>query len=105
MSIFTKNQYKPVRFVIPEFMVSSTASVADSSTISINSTSRAIGENFSVTLVCTTGTVWFNPLVTATTANGYKLNESDFVDLLVRQTVSIIADTTTAKVQALIWGE
>jgi hypothetical protein len=83
--------------VIHSTVGSTSGSVANST---LNSTTYH--PYFSVTLVCSTGDIWINPTTTATT-NDFKLNEGDSIDLIVKDTLSTIADTTTAKWQAIIW--
>lgn len=101
--IFNKEVFKKVKTIVSEVAVSTTASVANSALVSINSTVYTIGKNFACTIQCTTGTVWFNSIVTATTANSFKLLEGDSIDLQVDSALSLISDSTTAKVQAIIW--
>jgi len=93
--MYVRQIFKKPKTIIPEFLVSPTASVADSTTIVPNGSP--------CTLHCSTGTVWFNTLTTATTSNGYRLPEGTVVDL-VANTVSVISDSTTAKLQAIIWA-
>lgn len=93
-------------FVRPLFKyVNTIASTVGSTTGSVaNSTlnSTTYGANFSVTIQATTGDIWINPTTTATT-NHFKLSEGDSLDLKVVDILYTIADTTTAKWQAIIW--
>jgi len=92
--LYVREVFKKARSIVPEFIVSSTASVANSS----------IAPNgYPCTLNCTTGTIWVNPLVVATTSNGYKMVESMVLELTSVGAISVISDTTTAKAQAIIW--
>lgn len=100
--IFSNEIFKKAKTIISEIAVSTTASVANSALISINSTVYTIGQNFACTIECTTGNVWFNPIGTATT-NSFKLTEGANINLTVENTLSLISDTTTAKVQGIIW--
>jgi hypothetical protein len=90
---YVRPTFKTIKTIYSETVASTTASVASAIT----------PLNDSVTLQCTTGSIWFNPLVTATTANGFKLVEGDVIDQIVNGTLSLISDTTTAKYQAIKW--
>lgn len=90
----TYNRFRKIRTIVPETFASTTSSVAST----LNTTGDA-----TVSLMCSTGAIWINPLATATTANGFKLNEYDIIDLVVPNSLSIISDSTTAKYQAVIW--
>lgn len=100
--IFTNEIFKKAKTFISEVAVSTTASVANSALISINSTVYTIGQNFPITIQCTTGNIWLNSIGTATT-NSFKLTEGANINLTVENALSLISDTTTAKVQGIIW--
>jgi hypothetical protein len=101
--IFNREIFKKAKTFISEVAVSTTASVANSALVSINSTVYTIGQNFACTIQCTTGAIWFNSITTATTANSFKLLEGDSIDLQVDSALSLISDSTTAKIQGIIW--
>lgn len=88
--------------VIPPTLCSPTASIANSTTIGAGCT-YDMGQNFSCTLYCSTGVIYINPIVTATTANSFVLNEGKSIDLKVENILSLVADTTTAKFQGFVW--
>lgn len=94
------------QYTRPMFKIASAlASTVGSTTASVANTtlsSTTYGANFSVTIQATTGDIWVNPTTTATT-NSFKLCEGDAIDLKVVDTLGTIADTTTAKWQAIIW--
>ena len=94
------------QYVRPMFGIASViTSTVGSTTASVANTtlgSTTYGANFSVTIQCTTGEIWINPTTTATT-NSFKLSEGDAIDLKVKDVLGTIADTTTAKWQAIIW--
>lgn len=82
--------------------VSSTCASTSGSVANSTLGSTTYGANFDVTIMCTTGTIWINGSTTATT-NSFQLNEGDSIDMKVKDILYTIADTTTAKFQAIIW--
>lgn len=100
--IFNREMFKKFKTIITQVAPSTTASVANDTLISVNSTVYTIGQNFLCTLQCTTGNIWLDPLATATT-NSFKLSEGEALDLQVESALSLISDSTTAKVQGIIW--
>lgn len=103
--MFTKNVKGSLRLakkIVPPTVCSLTASVANSTTIGVGGTYDA-GQNFSCTLMCITGTIFLNPLITATTANGFRVDENTTIDIKVENILSLISDSTTATFQAIIW--
>lgn len=103
MYSFVKQSFLKVKDIIPETVSSTTASVANSF-INANSTVYNIGSNALITVVATTGNTWINPIGTATT-NSFKLSEGDDISIQVEGTgtLSVVSDSTTAKIQAIIW--
>lgn len=96
-AIFTRPMFKKVKTIIFENVASTSAGAVD--TIS----STDYGENFSVTVQCSTGTIYINPLAAATTTNGFALQENESLELKVENQLSIIGDSTTAAYQAIVW--
>lgn len=94
---FVRPMFKTVKAIIFENVASTSAGAVD--TIG----SSVYGENFSVTVQCSTGVVYVNPLVAATTTNGFKLTAGAALDLKVESALSIIGDSTTAAYQAIVW--
>jgi hypothetical protein len=94
---FVRPMFKTVKAIIFENVASTSAGAVD--TIG----SSVYGENFSITINCSTGSIFINPLTAATTTNGYKLKENQSMDLKVESQLSIIGDSTTAAYQATIW--
>lgn len=62
-----------------------------------------VGQQFTITIVATTGNVFINPLEIATTTNSLRLAEKDSMDLTVVDALSVISNSTSAKVQGYIW--
>jgi hypothetical protein len=91
-----RTEYRKTKAIVPITIPSTTAGVVDDISASV------YGENFDVYLYCSTGTIFFNPLIAATTANGFRLNESEAIELKVQSNLSIIGDSTTAAYQLLI---
>lgn len=102
--MYIKQSFLRMKSIIPETAPSTTASVANDTLLTYDSATYSIGSNFLCTLVATTGNIWINPLGTATT-NSFKLAEGDSINLQVpgEGVLSLISDTTTAKIQAIIW--
>ena len=85
--------------IISEVYCSTTASVAN---ILASASDINVGAFFYITVTATTGICWVDPIETATT-NSLKLHEGDVLDMKVLETLSMISDSTTAKVQAIVW--
>lgn len=68
-------------------------------------TTRPFGNNFSVTLYCTTGNLYVVPesTVEPTSTNAFIISEGESIDLKVNTFLSVKGETTTAAFQALIW--
>ena len=98
--MYTRPIFKKIRTIIPEVIPSTTAGVVD--TIA---SSDGYGENFDVTVHCTTGDVYVNATTAATAANGFKLNEDQSLDIKVLANLSIIGGSTTAAYQCIIWDK
>ena len=90
------NKFREIKTIVPETLASSTASSA--SVLATTGYTAA-------TVICTTGNIWINPTVTATTANGLKLIEGQGVDLIIPNTLSLISDSTEAFYQAILWKD
>ncbi|MHB1420470.1 MAG: hypothetical protein ACYCX4_12960 [Bacillota bacterium] len=91
--MYYKTMLRRQKAITPEALASTTASVA-----------RSISVTGPCTLICTTGALWMNAAVTATTTNGLLLWEGfKSVDLEATGTISVVSDTTTAKCQLLSW--
>jgi len=89
--------FRRIKAIIPHVIPSTTAGVVHTLGSSI------YGANFDITIQCTTGVVYINPLVAATTANGIRMEEGDELDLKVASALSVIGDSTTAAYQGIIW--
>jgi hypothetical protein len=100
--VFNREMFKKVKTIIAEVAASTTASVANNTLLSVSSTTYDIGENFVCTIQCTTGYVWINPIGVATT-NSFKMEEGTNLELQVSTGISFISDSTTAKIQGIIW--
>lgn len=100
---YVKQSFLKIKDIIPETLSSTTASAANS-LITYNSTLYNIGTNALITIVATTGNTWIDPTETATT-NSFKLTEGDSLNLQINGegTLSIVSDSTLAKIQAIIW--
>ena len=94
-----RSSFRRIIAIIPEAIPSTTAGVVDT----IASTD-GYGENFDITLHCSTGDVYINATTVATSANGFKLNEDQSVDIKIKTQLSIVGGSTSAAYQALIWG-
>lgn len=116
MANYTRNIFRLARFLVIETVSLSTTATAvtlatatdstatNSSLISqIESTSvRPVGTNFDITIAATTGDSFINTYGTATT-NSFKLHEGDTLDIKVKDTLSVIGNSTSAKLQGIIW--
>lgn len=90
--------FRKFNTIIPETIPSTTAGVVD--TIA---SSDGYGENFDVTLHCSTGDIYINASTAATSANGFKLGEDQSIDLKVLSQLSILGGSTTAAYQLIVW--
>ena len=97
--ILNRAIFPEITKIISETACSTTASVAS---ILAQATDDGVGGYFYITVTATTGECWVNPIETATT-DSLKLSEGDVLDLRVLETLSMISDSTTAKVQAIVW--
>jgi hypothetical protein len=95
--MYTRTLFRKIKAIVFENVASTSAGAVD--TIS----STAYGENFDITVNCSTGTIFLNPLTAATTTNGFKLAEGQALDLKVASSLSIIGDSTTAAYQGIVW--
>lgn len=58
-----------------------------------------------ITFQCVSGNIWINPLITAiANATAFKLTAGQALDLVVRDTLSIISDGSGGTYQYIIWG-
>jgi len=94
MSSYVTNRFREVKTIVSEAFASTTANTASSISSS--------GGYVSCSLMCTAGTIWANPITTATT-NSFKMVAGDVLDLAFDTTLSIVSDSTTAKYQAIFW--
>ena len=57
-----------------------------------------------ITLQVVSGNIWINPLATAVAdATAFKLTAGQTLDMVVKGTLSIISDATTATYQIIYW--
>ncbi len=57
-----------------------------------------------VTVICMTGNLWINPLITAVAdATAIKMVAGMSIDLVVMDTLSVISDATGATYQIIYW--
>ncbi len=112
--MFNRNAFKYIRSIVPEAVVSTDSTSYNATKLHTTSlcsaagyTTRPFGQNFSVTIEATTGAIYILPdqLVEPTSANAFKIPEGGIVDLKVRNYLSVKGDSTTAKYQAIIWGD
>lgn len=96
-NLYGTSYFGKILAVIPETVIASTSGL----TRTLSSTDY--GSNFEVTLYCTEGTLYINPTTIATSTNGYKLNMLKALDIGVRNSLSLIGDSTTAKYSAIVW--
>lgn len=92
--MYTKEVFKKVSSIVSEFVCSTTASTANSTSIQPNGKP--------CTVHCTVGNVWINPLATATTSS-FKMGTGTVLDVTSTGAISVVSDSTLAKVQAIIW--
>jgi len=92
---------RTIKKFVPEFVVSTVASVADSSTL--DCANLEVGQNYSATITCVVGDVYINTLETASTDNGLKLFTGDSIEMMVRDRLSCVSDSTVATLQARIY--
>jgi hypothetical protein len=93
----TRLEFRKVKGIVANSVVDSTA--AENAVAS----SDGYGDNFDVTLHCSTNDLWFNPTTVATSANGFRLNEDQTVDLKVLSALSVIGQTSDAAYQVIVW--
>jgi hypothetical protein len=94
----TRLQFRRAYQIIPVTVPSTTAGVVD-----VIGSTMGFGENFDLTIHCSTGTLYFNNTTAVTAGTGFKLNQDQSIDLKVKTNVSIIGATTLAAYQAIIW--
>lgn len=95
---YTREIPKEVKNIVTERVASTTAGTP---TI-LSSTSY--GENFYVTIQCTTGNIYYSPLSTApATTDAWKLEEGEKEILKIPSYLSLLGGSTTAAFQAIIW--
>lgn len=93
--MLNRDIFKKPKYVIPPTIAS---------TAYTHFTSTSYGQNFMITLMATTGAMWFNTLsTTPNSTTAFKLHEGDAIDLLVVNTLSVYGDSTTASYQAIVW--
>ena len=113
--MYTRVINKQIRHIVAEQIPSSGAST-DWNTSLLNTTSlcsiagwttRALGQNFQVTIEATTGAIYVLPESTAepTSSNAFKLSEDSVLDLRVKNFLGLKGDSTTAKFQAIVWSD
>ncbi len=113
--MYTRPMFKRIIAIVPETL-GSTAASTDYKIGLISSTClqtipgsslRAWGENFEVTVEATSGNIYIRPddAVEPTSLNAYKLHEGNSIDIKVKSFLSIKGDSTTAKLQAIVWGD
>jgi hypothetical protein len=112
--MYTRSGFFIPRFIVREhltspttdsvatFFVSSTDNTTNSTNLSQQLGSVTVGEQFLVTIAATTGNSWVDFTTTATT-NSFKMAEGDTLDVRVKKAVSVVSDSTTAKLQGIIW--
>ena len=93
--MFIRTEFKKIKSIVTEKVCSTTASAADSTSIVPNYNP--------VSVHCSSGVVWLATDVVATTVNGFKLYEGMILDIGNTGYVSVVSDSTTAKIQAIIW--
>jgi hypothetical protein len=68
------------------------------------STTFSQGQNWDMTLEAIVGDMYITTKSTApTSTNAFKLVEGDVLDIKVEDYISMLGDSTTAAVQAIIW--
>jgi hypothetical protein len=92
-----RDMYKPVKSIITERVASTT--IGTPSIVS----STDYGANFSLTVHCSTGVIWVNPLASATTTNSFKMQEDQSLELKVEDKLYVLGDSTTAAYQGIVW--
>ena len=95
------NYVRPIYRRIKAIVFENVASTAAGSVDTLGSS--VYGANFDITVHCSTGVIYVNPLTAATTTNSFKLKEDQSIDLKVASALSIIGDSTTAAYQAIVW--
>ena len=92
------NRFKKVFSISPETIIGSTAATIWTSTAFLQ------GQNWDMTIQATTGAIYLATNTTApTSTNTFKLAEGDALDIKVEDYISMVGDSTTAAVQAIIW--
>ncbi len=111
--MYTRSMYKRIRSILGNTIASIGTTAAFNSS-SLNSTSlcsitgwttRPFGNNFTMTLYCSTGSVYVVPesTVEPTSTNAFLLEEGESIDLKVSNFLSVKGSSTTAAFQAIVW--
>lgn len=74
---------------------------------SVDSSADSIAINGqAITFQVVAGNIWINPLTTAVAnATAFKLTAGQTLDMVVKGTLSIISDVTTATYQIIYWDQ
>lgn len=113
--MYIRSMFKKIRAIVPETLASTAAStdykpglISSTKLCTLpGTTTRAWGENFSITIQATTGAIYFLPdvAVEPTSVNAFKLPEGYSIDLKIRSFLSVKGDSTTAQLQAIVWED
>lgn len=96
----TQIYFREVEALTGEILASTTVGIANSSVL--NSTIYC--NDFDVTIIATTGSVWINIDAIATT-DTYKLHEGQTLNLRIEDYISTISTSTNSMYEAIIWAD
>jgi hypothetical protein len=102
--MYSRTIFKKVKQLFNDRSASTTAEVH--SLIASTDTGldgNPIGNNFSVTIQCTTGTMAFCFSTAITSTQGFHLFEHGTIDLKVKEKIYFCASSTTPRYQAIVW--
>lgn len=93
---YVRPTFKIIKSIIAERFASTSANAIDSTTF--------VPQGHPLTVHCSTGYVWIKPNSTSvTTSDGFKMYEGMTLDIGSANNIAITSDSTTAKIQGIIW--
>lgn len=112
--MYVKQRNRKWKAIIPITIASTgttaayNSSVLCSTTLCLNvpgNSAKVYGDNFEVTVYCTTGTLYLRPgsTIEPVVTNSYVLYEGESINLKIDSFLAIKGDTTTAAFQAIVW--
>ena len=97
--MLSKETFKVIKSIKPVTILSTAVTIWTSTTFTQ-------GQYWDMTIEAISGDMYISTLSTApTSTNTFKLVEGDCLDIKVEEYISMLGDSTTASVQAIIWDK